>query len=96
MFSYRHFLRLLAMIAATISIGQPFRIASALNPTNFRARVHWTEWLIEIMTIVLCFVLASRLHGSDRSLSRVIRVCAWLGVILLVMVAGSPMPWRWW
>jgi hypothetical protein len=95
MFSQRHFLRLSAIIAATITIAQLFRIAAAFNRTNFRGNVHWTTWLLEIVSIVLCFVLASRLNDSDRSLSRAIRVYAWLGIFLLFMLGATPTPGRW-
>lgn len=96
MFSQRHFLRLLAIVAATISVGQPFRIASALNQSNFRGHVHWSAWLVELVSIAFCFVLALRLYESNRSLSRTIHLCAWVGIVLSIMLGASPTPGRWW
>jgi NAD/NADP transhydrogenase beta subunit len=84
------------MGVATISIGLPIRIIAALNHINFRGDVHWTTWVIEFVSIMLCYVIAWQLETRDRALAIVTRISALIGIILCALIGGAPMPFSLW
>jgi hypothetical protein len=84
------------MAVATISIGLPIRIIAALNNTNFRGYVHWSAYVIEIISIALCFIIASRLETTDGTLAVVTRISAWIAIIVCVLLGVAPTPFCLW